>query len=143
MNMSAPNTPQVNMSLDPALLSQSIPPQHFYGLPQGSYNFNSPHPPLHPLSQGMASTPSSTNPSRPSTKKHEEFLLADLDQLLRAVIEVNPFMAPCNLVSMKWKEVVTQTQSAKCCLGCDLETLKNKISSLLAWCEVHVHPLAC
>ncbi|KAF8575491.1 hypothetical protein K439DRAFT_1543885 [Ramaria rubella] len=53
--------------------------------------------------------------------------------LLRAVIEVDPYMAP--QVGERWKEIMKRVQDAGYCLGRDHETLKNKVMSLLTWVE--------
>ncbi|KAF8585624.1 hypothetical protein K439DRAFT_1560470 [Ramaria rubella] len=55
--------------------------------------------------------------------------------LLCAVIEVDPYMAPHNKVGECWKEIMKHVQDAGYCLGCDHETLKNKVTSLLTWVE--------
>ena len=70
-------------------------------------------------------------------KKHEEFTLKDVDQLLRATIEVNPYAAPRNSIGEAWKDVVQKAQTAGYCLGHDVDTCKNRVGLLLGWCEVH------
>ena len=70
------------------------------------------------------------------SKKREEFMLKDLDQLLCTTIEVNPYAALRNSIGEAWKEVVQKAQAAGYCLGCDMDTCKNRIRMLLGWCEV-------
>ncbi|KAF8575671.1 hypothetical protein K439DRAFT_1623411 [Ramaria rubella] len=89
-----------------------------------------------------AASPPASQPvkakAKAARKPHEEFSTHDLDQLLRAVIEVDPYMAPHNKVGERWKEIMKHVQDAGYCLGHDHETLKNKVASLLTWVEVHV-----
>jgi hypothetical protein len=84
-----------------------------------------------------AGTPVSNNNSG---RSREDFPLADLDQLLRAVIDKNPFMAPKNQIGEKWKSVADTVQDAGFCIGRDSATLKNKVANLLAWAEVSDSP---
>ena len=70
-------------------------------------------------------------------KKHEEFTLKDVNQLLCMMIEVNPYTAPRNPIGEAWKDIVQKTQAAGYYLGCDVDTCKNHIGLLLGWCEVH------
>jgi hypothetical protein len=88
--------------------------------------------------QERASPKGKKLPSKPkSTRKpREDFSGNDIDNLLRAMIEVDPFMAPRSQVSTKWKEVATKVQDQACCLGRDADTLKNKVMMLLSWVEV-------
>jgi hypothetical protein len=83
-------------------------------------------------SNGLGSQPKS------SRKAREEFSLRDLDQLLRAVIEVNPYMAPRAKIGEHWKEVARRVQENGSCLNREADTLKNKVASLLAWVEVRL-----
>ncbi|KAF8581727.1 hypothetical protein K439DRAFT_1618781 [Ramaria rubella] len=55
--------------------------------------------------------------------------------LLRAVIEVDPYMAPHNKIGEHWKEIMNRVQDAGYCLRRNHETLKNKVVSLLTWVE--------
>ena len=71
------------------------------------------------------------------SKKHEEFMLKDLDQLLCIMIVVNPYAAPRNLIGETWKEVVQKAQAAGYCLGRDVDTCENHVRMLLGWYEVH------
>ena len=71
-------------------------------------------------------------------KKHEEFTLKDLNQLLCVTIEVNLYAAPRNSIGGAWKEVVQKAQATGYCLGHDMDTCKNHIGMLLGWCEVHL-----
>ncbi|KAF8481376.1 hypothetical protein JB92DRAFT_3132903 [Gautieria morchelliformis] len=80
-------------------------------------------------SKGLGSQPISSRNAR------EAFSLPDLDQLLCAVIEINPYMAPCAKLGEHWKEVARRMQENGCCLNCESDTLKNKVASLLAWVE--------
>ena len=65
-----------------------------------------------------------------------------LKQLLGTVIDINPFMVPCSKISDKWKEVTMIMQAKRSCQNWEPETLINKVSSLLAWVEVHDHFLS-
>src|SRR5882724_2419945 len=71
-------------------------------------------------------------------KIHEEFSANDIDQLLHAVISVNPYLVPHYQITDKWKEVTKIIQAEGACIGCNDETLKNKIKSLLTWVQVHL-----
>jgi len=133
-----------------------IPPDSFYGTPSGTFNTSgnnasSLRPPLRSLPQGVSSGASSADPSRPPSptlgvnnkgdglgkgRRRVEFTAADLDQLLRVTIEVNPYATPRNSIGEAWKEVTQKAQAAGYCLGRDVDTCKNRITSLLAWCEV-------
>ncbi|KAF8574355.1 hypothetical protein K439DRAFT_1624387 [Ramaria rubella] len=73
--------------------------------------------------------------TKPKCKACEEFNTNDLDQLLRAVIEVDSYMAPYKQVGERWREVTKRMQAAGYCLGCDHDMLKNKVAALLAWVE--------
>src|SRR5882724_6260027 len=68
----------------------------------------------------------------------EELLANDIDQLLHAVISVNPYLAPHSQITDKWKEVTKIIQAEGTCIGHDHETLKNKVKSLLTWVQVHL-----
>ena len=70
------------------------------------------------------------------SKKREEFMLKDLNQLLCMTIEVNLYTAPRNSIGEAWKEVVQKAQAAGYCLGRDVDTCKNHVGMLLGWCEV-------
>ncbi|KAF8520969.1 hypothetical protein JB92DRAFT_2892953 [Gautieria morchelliformis] len=110
-----PHPPAVALSL---VTSVAAPPS----TPDESLNTR-----LDVSSKGLGSQPIS------SRKAHEAFSLHDLDQLLRAVIEVNPYMAPCAKLGEHWKEVARCVQENGCCLNRESDTLKNKVASLLAW----------
>ena len=71
-----------------------------------------------------------------SCRTHQEFSSHDLDQLLGSVIRVNPFMALHTKIGDQWKEVTHIVQEKGFCQTCDPDTLKNKVSSMLAWVEV-------
>ncbi len=145
--------------LDPSLHNapsqprMPIPPDQFYGTLCFMPGDKSLCPPLCSLTQGLLSGTSSANAShlpsptnRPGIKtglkavgkarKHEEFSIADLNQLLRATIEVNPYSAPRNSIGEAWKEVTQKAQEAGYCLGRNTDTCKKHVASLLAWCEV-------
>ncbi|KAF8589135.1 hypothetical protein K439DRAFT_1613025 [Ramaria rubella] len=86
--------------------------------------------------------------TKPKRKVCEEFSMNDLDQLLRVVIEVDPYMAPHKQVGERWREVTKCVQAAGYCLGHDHDTLKNKVAVLLAWVEggkpqQGCYPLGC
>jgi hypothetical protein len=69
--------------------------------------------------------------SKNGRKACEEFCLTDIDQLLHAVININPYMVPRNKISSKWKEVESNIKVAGYCLGHNTDMLKNKVVSLL------------
>jgi len=71
-------------------------------------------------------------------RKHKEFMATNLDNLLHATIEVNPFSAPWNSIGEAWKEVTQETQATGFCLDYDVDTCKNPVTLLLAWCEVSI-----
>ncbi|KAF8479965.1 hypothetical protein JB92DRAFT_3041943 [Gautieria morchelliformis] len=104
----APHPPAVAPSL---VTSVTAPPS----TPDESSNNR-----LDTSSKGLGSQPIS------SRKAREAFSLHDLDQLLRAVIEVNPYMAP---------QVARRVQESGCCLNRESDTLKNQVESLLTWVE--------
>ncbi len=136
-------------SLNPTLSwppSMLIPPGSIYGITPRPPGDNLLHPPLHSLPQGCSSGTSSMDLSHPLSsnlgvekpfnsgkgRKHEEFTTADLNNLLCVTIEVNPFSAPWNSIRGACKEVTEKTQ------GCDADTCKNRVTLLLAWCEVRI-----
>jgi hypothetical protein len=92
-----------------------------------------------PTDESAVSTPQS-EPTAPGSKGKrkpcKDFSRQDLDQLLRAVINVNPYMAACNKVGEQWKAVARKVQAEGFCKGKDLDTLKNKVNSLLQWVQV-------
>ena len=153
--MSAPDPfpSSIDLSLiDPSLISpvMPIPPEVFYGTPHStSGNIPSSRdtslcPPLHELQRSSGSSADPSQPPSPAlgahmkkSKKHEEFMLKDLNQLLCATIEVNPYAALRNLIGEAWKEVVQKAQAAGYCLGRDVDTCNNCVGMLLGWCEVH------
>ncbi|KAF8510403.1 hypothetical protein JB92DRAFT_2940616 [Gautieria morchelliformis] len=107
-----------------------------------SNSTNAPHPPAVALSLVTSSSNTGLDASgvlgsQPisSRKVREAFSLHDLDQLLRAVIEVNPYMAPRAKLGEHWKEVARRVQESGSCLNRELDTLKNKVASLLTWVE--------
>src|SRR5882672_7660833 len=107
---------------------------------------------LPPVRQSAPATPAAPSvdiqpPSDPSSKPvphvskckiHEEFSGNDIDQLLRAVISVNPYLVPHSQIMDKWKEVTKIVQAEGACIGCDHKMLKNKVKSLLTWVQVHI-----
>ena len=121
-------TPIVNPQIDPTLMA---------ALPQ--VGKSAPATPAAPSVEIPAPSDPSSNPVPPVSKCKlcEEFSGNDIEQLLRAVISVNPYLAPCSLITDKWK--VTQiVQAEGACIGRDHEMLKNKVKSLLAWVHVHI-----
>lgn len=105
----------------------SIPPSTFYENPPTTGSLHSPI-------TSVTTPPAQTAQTR--CKGHTEFSLKDLDHLLSAVMQINPFMAPHKKIGEKWKEVAKQVQGEGFCLNREPETLKNKVGSLLAWVEV-------
>jgi hypothetical protein len=133
-----------------------IPPASFYGMTTVSSTASDIHyePQIDPVllcDSTNASRPPSAQPvALPSgpplgstrskaRKPREEFSTKDLEHLLRAVIDVNPYMAPRNKVGERWKAVATMVQADGLCLNRDAETLKNKVTSLLGWVQVSRH----
>jgi hypothetical protein len=98
---------------------------------------------LRPPSTATSSQPVAP-PSRPplglmvskAQKTREEFSTKHLEHLLHAVIDVNPYMAPCSKVGDQWKAVAKMVQDKGLCWNQEAETLKNKVTSLLAWVEL-------
>src|SRR6266481_963102 len=136
--------------LDNPTLSQPFMPislDSFYGTSTGNKLLR---PPLRTLPQATLSGTSSADLSRPPTpnpstqkpiqagkgRRCEEFTATDLNNLLHVTIEVNPFSASRKLIGEAWKEVTQKTQAAGFCLGHNADTCKNRVTSLLAWCEV-------
>src|SRR5882724_2340194 len=119
--------PIVNPQIDPTLMAP-LPPVGKYA----------PATPAAPSMEIPAPSDPSSNPVPPVSKHklHEEFSRNDIEQLLRAVISVNPYLTPGSQITDKWKEVTQIVQAEGACIGRDHETLKNKVKSLLAW--VHV-----
>ena len=81
------------------------------------------HPPLQELQRLFRSLANPSWPPSPALgvnmkkgKKHEEFMLKDLNQLLHVTIEVNPYAALRNSIGEAWKEVVQKAQAAGYCL---------------------------
>ncbi|KAF8509951.1 hypothetical protein JB92DRAFT_3119384 [Gautieria morchelliformis] len=68
-------------------------------------------------------------------KSCEEFTSRDLEHLLGAVIDVNPFMAPRSKIGDRWKEVIRIVQAKGFRQYWEPDTLKTKVTSLLAWLE--------
>ncbi|KAF8507985.1 hypothetical protein JB92DRAFT_2955720 [Gautieria morchelliformis] len=133
------NTPSTPIASQAGGIEERLSPTLF------SNSTNAPHPPAVALSLVTSVTAPPSTPdessntgldasgvlgSQPiySRKAHEAFSLRDLDQLLRAVIEVNPYMAPWAKLGEHWKEVARRVQEWP-------DTLKNKVASLLAWVE--------
>ena len=151
MSVPGPFPSSLDLSLiDPSLISpiMPIPPEVFYGAPPGtSGNIpsscnNSLHPPLRELQRSSGSLANPSQPLSPALeakkgKKHEEFTLKYVNQLLHATIEVNPYATLRNSIGEAWKDVVQKAQAAGYCLGHDVDTCKNRIGLLLGWCEVH------
>ena len=100
--------------------------------------------PAPPVIHGSATSLDEDEASQPikMRKSREEFTSRDLEQLLGAVIDINPFMAPRSKIGDRWKEVAIIVQAKGSCQNREPETLKNKVSSLLAWVEVCDHILS-
>ncbi|KAF8591617.1 hypothetical protein K439DRAFT_1610920 [Ramaria rubella] len=77
------------------------------------------------------------------TRAHEDFPIQYLNQLLHAVIQVNPYLAALKWVGEKWQEVTWVVQEGGFCKGRDANTLKNKVESLLQWVENSSQVLSC
>jgi hypothetical protein len=69
-------------------------------------------------------------------KARADFSAKDIEHLLHAMIEVDPFMAARSKVGARWKEIATRVQSEGFYSEREPDTLKNKVLSLLAWVEV-------
>ncbi|KAF8591029.1 hypothetical protein K439DRAFT_1611665 [Ramaria rubella] len=76
-----------------------------------------------------------TKNGKTETRAHEDSPIQDLDQLLHAVIQVNPYLAAHKQVGKKWQEVTWVVQEGGFCKGRDANMLKNKVASLLQWVE--------
>ncbi|KAF8523229.1 hypothetical protein JB92DRAFT_3094086 [Gautieria morchelliformis] len=117
------STPDSDAMIDPVLLGNttnaSRPPSTAMSAP--------------PVAPPLRSTLESTDSM--AWKVREEFSLKDLEQLLRAVIDINPYMAPRNKIGEQWKQVARLVQDQGHCLNRDVDTLKNKLGSMLAWVE--------
>jgi hypothetical protein len=74
--------------------------------------------------------------SKNGGRTREEFSLKDVDQLLCAVVKVNPDMAPRNQIGVKWKEIEGKVKAEGFCKGRDVDMMKNKVVSLLNWVKV-------
>ncbi|KAF8531720.1 hypothetical protein JB92DRAFT_2847806, partial [Gautieria morchelliformis] len=113
------STPGSDAMVDPVLLGNttnaSRPPSTAMSAP----------PVAPPLRSTMESTDSTARKGR------EEFSLKDLEQLLRAVIDINPYMVPRNKIGERWKQVARLVQDQGYCLNRDVDTLKNKVGSML------------
>ena len=78
-----------------------------------------------------------TLPPSPSTKaietlKRKDFTKIEIEKLLWAVININPYMAPQRQVMTYWKAVSQELHDDDMCLYCTHEVLKNKVMQLLA-----------
>ncbi|KAF8480624.1 hypothetical protein JB92DRAFT_2837596 [Gautieria morchelliformis] len=132
--------------LQPTPTRQSIPAHHCIacGIEERlspalfSNSTNAPHPPAVALSLVTSVTAPPRTPDESSNTRLDAsaFSLRDLDQLLHAVIEVNPYMAPRAKLGEHWKEVARRVQESGSCLNREPDTLKNKVASLLAWVEL-------
>ncbi|KAF8497711.1 hypothetical protein JB92DRAFT_3125613 [Gautieria morchelliformis] len=140
------NTPSTPIASQAGGIEERLSPALF------SNSTNAPHPPAVALSlvTSVAAPPSTPDESSntgldasgvlgsqpiSSRKAREAFSLHDLDQLLCAVIEVNPYMAPQAKLGEHWKEVARHVQESGSCLNREPDTLKNKVASLLTWVE--------
>ena len=94
--------------------------------------------PAPPIIHGSATSLDEDGASQPikMCKSREEFTLRALEQLLGAVIDINLFMVLRSKIGNRWKEVAMIVQAKGSCQNQEPETLKNKVSSLLAWVEV-------
>ncbi|KAF8492260.1 hypothetical protein JB92DRAFT_2835457 [Gautieria morchelliformis] len=116
-----------------------IPPSSFYGLPADTVidpmllkdTANQSRPSSTPTSAHPSTPPSSNEPPLvPKARKmREEFTTRDLDHLLAAMLAVNLYMAP------HIKIVAMLVQEKGFCQNREVDTLKNKVSSMLTWVE--------
>ncbi|KAF8519926.1 hypothetical protein JB92DRAFT_2828266 [Gautieria morchelliformis] len=128
-----------------------VPPSSFYGPRTESLTLSTPSAvidpvllaanirvPAPPIIHGSATSLGETGAGHPIKmhKSREEFTSRDLEHLLGAVIDINPFMAPRSKIGDRWKEVTEIVQAKWFCQNREPETLKNKVSSLLGWVEV-------
>ncbi|KAF8497692.1 hypothetical protein JB92DRAFT_3146622 [Gautieria morchelliformis] len=122
-----------------------IPPSSFYGLLADAVidpvllkdTANQSRPSSTPTSAHPSTPPSSNElPLVPKARKtREEFTMRDLDHLLATVLAVNPYMAPRMKIGEKWREIATLVQEKGFCQNREVDTLKNKVSSMLTWVE--------
>ena len=82
-------------------------------------------------------SPCSGDP-RPGRKTREEFSVGDIQKLLSAVLDINPYLCSRNETQKKWGEVKEKLATANACMGRDWQTLRNKVAGLLKWVEVSI-----
>jgi hypothetical protein len=125
-------TDPIEPPIDPSLTSTSTPTSTTTNASNASNASNAP---------ACATNSHVTSSAKPkSTRKpRTEFSGHDLDQLLRAVITINPYMATRNKSGKQWKTVAQMVQDKGYCVGRDPDTLKNKVVALLAWVEVRCY----
>src|SRR5882724_8348617 len=116
--------PIVNPQIDPTLMAP-LPP----------VGKSAPAIPAAPSMEIPAPSDPSSNPVPPVSKCKlcEEFSGNDIQQLLRVIILVNPYLAPHSQIMDKWKDVTQIVQAEGACIGRDHETLKKKVKSQLSW----------
>ncbi|KAF8532163.1 hypothetical protein JB92DRAFT_3104256 [Gautieria morchelliformis] len=91
--------------------------------------------PAPPIIHGSATSLGEAGAGQPIKmhKSREEFTSRVLEHLLGAVININLFMVSCSKIGDRWKEVTMIVQARGFFQNREPETLKNKVSSLLAW----------
>ena len=77
--------------------------------------------------------PPSSSTQAIETLKRKDFSKIEIEKLLQAVININPYMMPQRQVMTYWKAVSQELHDDDKCLDCTHEVLKNKVMQLLAW----------
>ncbi|KAF8586810.1 hypothetical protein K439DRAFT_1614887 [Ramaria rubella] len=97
------------------------------------------HPlnPLEPQQWSMDDLPAEQSKAEPTSKNGAgrkvcaKFTYSDIDKLLNAVLHIDPVMCKHTQSKEKWQEVLRMVQDNGSCLGCDWETVWNKLKSVL------------
>ncbi|KIJ29511.1 hypothetical protein M422DRAFT_269045 [Sphaerobolus stellatus SS14] len=75
-----------------------------------------------------------------SRKMHEEFTVVELEKLITAGIEVDPFICKYREVDVKWKEVLELVQEKGYCKDRTFGSVKNKILGEIKRVEQAINP---
>ena len=94
-------------------------------------------PPLKQREYPANKSPATTAATASTTRRtQEEFSSTELEKLLTAVIEVDPFMCKHGKSDEKWKEVLDVVQSKGFCKNRTPGSIKNKVLSEIKHFEV-------
>ena len=88
--------------------------------------------------RGSPALPPSPSTEAIETLKRKDFSKIEIEKLLQAVININPYMVPWRQVMTYWKAVSQELCDNDTCLDHTHEVLKNKVMQLLAWVEVWI-----